>query len=86
MPTVHIPMQWRDLTAGTAQVTVDAANVRQVIHRLEQQFPGISARALRGDTLMPGLSADIDGVMTTRLIAPVQPASEVHFLPALGGG
>jgi len=87
MPTVYIPTPWRDLTGGLARVTVEGTTVREVVDALERQFPGIQQRLCRGDSLAPGLRVAIGDVMTTRgLRATVQPESEVHFLPAIGGG
>ncbi len=87
MPTVFIPPQMRDLTAGAAQITVEAQSVRQAIEVLEARFPGIQARLCKDDELVPGLQASIDQNMTTRsLRTPLGPRSELHFLPAFGGG
>lgn len=87
MPTVFIPPQLRDLTGGTAQVTVEAQTVRQAIEALEIQFPGIKGRLCKDDELAPGLQVSVDQVMTARGIrAPLKPNSELHFLPAFGGG
>jgi molybdopterin synthase sulfur carrier subunit len=87
MPTVFIPPQMRDLTGGAAQVSVEAHSVRQAIEALEARFPGIKARLCQDDELVPGLQASVDQSMTTRsLRTPLRPASELHFLPAFGGG
>ena len=87
MPLVFIPTPLRDLTAGLAEIVVEGSTVRAVVDALEVRYPGIKSRLCRGDALAPGLQVSIDHVMTTRgLRAPVQPESEVHFLPAIGGG
>jgi molybdopterin synthase sulfur carrier subunit len=87
MAIAFIPSQLRDLTAGQAQVEVDAQNVREVIAQLEAAFPGIRDRLCRDDELAPSLQVTIDGVLSHRGIrAKVGPTSEVHFLPAIGGG
>ena len=87
MPIVFIPKPLRDLTGGTAEVTVEGSTVREVIDALDRRFPGIKTRLCRGDSLAPGLQVSIDHVMTTRgLRATVRPESEVHFLPVIGGG
>ena len=87
MPTIFIPAQLREMTGGATQLEVPAANVRQVIAALEERFPGIRARLCQGDAIMPGLAVSIDGNLSAKgLLAPVAPQSEVHFLPALGGG
>ena len=87
MPTVFIPTQLRSLTGDLDHVELEAANVRQVVNELEERFPGIKARLCTGEELSPSLQVSIDGVMSTRgLAAKVKPDSEVHFLPAIGGG
>jgi molybdopterin synthase sulfur carrier subunit len=87
LATVFIPTQLRELTAGVASIEVQATSVRQVVAALEEQFPGISARLCVGDALSPALQVSVDGQMSTRgLTAKVKPKSEVHFVPAIGGG
>lgn len=87
MATAFIPHQLRDLTAGQAQLEVPAGTVREAVEALEQAFPGIKARLCRDDELSPALQVTVDGVLSHRGIrAKVGPTSEVHFLPAIGGG
>jgi molybdopterin synthase sulfur carrier subunit len=87
MPIVFIPTPWRDLTGGLARVEVEGRTVGEVVDALEHQFPGIQQRLCRGASLAPGLQVVIGDAMTLRgLRASVQPESEVHFLPAIGGG
>jgi len=87
VPIVFIPTPWRDLTGGLARVEVEGRTVGEVVEALEHRFPGIQQRLCRGDSLAPGLQVAIGDAMTTRgLRASVQPESEVHFLPAIGGG
>ncbi len=87
MATVYIPHQMRELTGGQSTLEVGAGSVRDVIATLEDQFPGISARLCRDGELAPSLQVTVDGVLSHRGIrATVKPNSEVHFLPAIGGG
>jgi sulfur-carrier protein len=87
MPVVFIPSPLRDVTDGVTEVVVEGATVRAVIDALDRKFPGIKRRLCRGNVLAPGLQVCIDDVTTARgLRARVQPESEVHFLPLLGGG
>ena len=87
MPKIFIPPQMRDLTAGQTEVVIDAETLRQVIAGLEQQFPGIAERLQEDDRIVSGLAVAIDGMVTSRgLLARVKPESEIHFLPAIGGG
>ncbi len=87
MPLVFIPAQLRGLTGGESQIELPAGSVREVVEELEARFPGMKERLCQGDELAPGLQLSIDHVMSSRgLRAKVSPRSEVHFLPAFGGG
>lgn len=87
MATVFIPSQLRDLTGGQQKIEVSAATVREAIDALESAFPGIRRRLCRDDELAPSLQVTIDGILSHRGIrAKLLPTSELHFLPAIGGG
>ena len=87
MAVVFIPAQMRSLSGGVDRVEIEAESVRQVIRALDERFPGIGARLRDGDGLAPGLAVSVDGAFSAKgLYAPVGPTSEVHFLPAIGGG
>ena len=87
MATVYIPFQMRELTNGAERVEVSGDNLRQVIRALGDLYPELAARLSDGDRLTPGLAASIDGAFANRgLLAKVNPTSEVHFMPAIGGG
>ena len=87
MATVHIPTQLRTLSGGVERVEVTGDNLRQIIAALEAAYPGLGSRLLKDDAISPGLAVSIDGAFTNRgLLAKVQPESEIHFLPAIGGG
>ncbi len=87
MPTVWIPSLLRELTGGQETVSVPGKTVRQVIDHLEGTYPGIRARLCEGDRLRPSLSVVVDGQVSRRgLDHPLDEASEVHFVPAVGGG
>lgn len=87
MATVFIPPQMRDLTGGQAELQVSGKNLRQVVEKLNAKFPGLGERIATGDQIAAGLAVSIDGAITSRgLLAAVKPSSEIHILPALGGG
>ena len=89
MPEVWIPTQMLSLTGGQKQIRVPGVTIRQVVNNLELEFPGIKARLYdeeEGD-LLPGIAVVIDGETSQLgLLERVQEDSEVHFLPAIGGG
>ena len=87
MPEVWIPTLMRNLSAGRDRVEVEGANVRQVIENLDTRFPGMKERLMEEGRLMPGISVIVDGQQSQLgLLERLEEASEVHFLPAIGGG
>jgi len=87
MPTVYIPAHLKQLANGQETVDVDGKTIRDVIANLDEKFPGIQTRLCVGDDLRPGLNVAVQGkVSLMGLLQKVQQDSEVHFLPAIGGG
>jgi sulfur-carrier protein len=87
MAIVHIPTQLRSLTEGVERVEVAGATLRQVLDALDMAYPGLSARLQKDGGISPGVAVSIDGAFTNRgLLAQVGAESEIHFLPAIGGG
>jgi molybdopterin synthase sulfur carrier subunit len=87
MPRVFIPPALRTLTSGVGELELAGKTVQQVVDALDARFPGLRQRLCEGDALKPGLAVAVDGqVSSLGLLAKTQPASEVHFLPAIGGG
>ena len=87
MPTVFIPTQFRELTSGVVEVELPASNMRQVVAALEARFPGLGDRICVGEAIAPGLAVWIDGSISSRgLLATVRDDSQIHLLPAFGGG
>ena len=87
MAKIFIPTMLQSLTAGVKQVDLDARNVRQIIERLEELYPGMKDRLVEDGEIRPNLAIAIDGdVAIMGMLEKVGENSEVHFLPALGGG
>ena len=87
MPQVFIPALMRPATGGVDCVTVTGNTVRGVIAALERQYPDLAGRLVEGSSLKPGLSVTVDGHVAARgLFETVHSDSEIHFLPAIGGG
>ena len=89
MPEVWVPPRMQKFTAGQQQVQVAGATVRQVINNLEKEYPGVRDFLIdeMEDDLLPGIAVIIDGETSILgLLDRVQENSEVHFLPAIGGG
>jgi molybdopterin synthase sulfur carrier subunit len=87
MPVVYLPAGLGPVVGGAREVDVPGETVGSVIDALERRFPGLVGKLREGDGLVAGLAVAVDGAFVSRgLLAPVRPESEVHFLPALGGG
>ena len=87
MPKLFIPAQWRDLTNQQTEVKIDASTLQQAISELDRRFPGIHTRLFENDAVRPSIQISVDGSLNSRdLRTPLSPDSEVHFLPAIGGG
>ena len=87
MAKIFIPTMLQSLTAGVKQVDLEARNIRQVIERLDEMYPGIKDRLVEDGEIRPNLAIAIDGdVAIMGLLEKVGENSEVHFVPAIGGG
>ena len=84
-----IPQKLQQLTDGKQQGQGEGTTVRRLINNLEELHPGISEFLCdeMQEDLIPGLAVIIDGeVSLLGMLDKVQETSEVHFLPAIGGG
>ena len=87
MAKIFIPTMLQSLTAGVKQVDLDARNVRQIIERLEELYPGMKDRLVEDGEIRPNLAIAINGdVAIMGMLEKVEENSEVHFVPAIGGG
>ena len=89
MADVWIPTGMQILTDGNQRVQVVGRTVRQIINNLETQYPGHKSRIYdeEEDDLLPGVAVIVDGEASQLgLLERVEEESEVHFLPAIGGG
>ena len=87
MAIVFIPSLMQTLTDGEKQVQVEGSTVRQIINNLDGMYPGVKARLVEDDRVKPNISVAVDGEVTPLgMLEKVGEDSEVHFLPAIGGG
>jgi sulfur-carrier protein len=71
----------KSFTGGEESVEVEAANVRELLARLGESYPGLKPQIDRG------LSVSIDGkIYRDAWFQPITPNSEVYLLPRLAGG
>ena len=87
MAEVWIPALLRDLTGGQERVSAAGETVREVIDALEERYPGMRERLCEDGRLRPNIALVVDGAVSRqRLRQKLGPDSEVHFVPAIGGG
>ncbi|MCC6457481.1 MAG: MoaD/ThiS family protein [Caldilineaceae bacterium] len=84
---VWIPALHRDLTAGAEIVKISGETVGEVVANLDAQFPGLAERLTDNGRIRPYISVAINGTIINRgLHQKLREPSEIHFVPALGGG
>lgn len=87
MAVIFVPAMLREFADGNDRVEVAGATVRDLLDELRRHYPALAARLTYEGRLSDGLAVAVDGVVRSQgLRALVGPQSEVHFLPALGGG
>ena len=88
MAVVFVPSLLRKYTDGAEQVTVPGATLRQLIRNLEEAYPGMRQNLLDDSgQLQAGIAVAIDGETNhLGLLEPISENSEIHFIPAIGGG
>jgi molybdopterin synthase sulfur carrier subunit len=87
MADVFIPTMLQSLSGGVKRVDIEAANVRQVVDKLEELFPGIKERLVEEGQIRPNISVAVDGeIARMGILEKIGQNSEVHFVPAIGGG
>ena len=87
MAIVYIPSLMRGLTGGQQSLNVPGTTVRQIINNLEEACPGMKDRLVDNNRIKTNISVAIDGVVSSMgMLEKVGEGSEVHFLPAIGGG
>lgn len=71
----------QQFAGGQSTVEVDASDFRALVKALDAKYPGL------GPQLKVGLAVAIDGeIFQEPFLEPIQPDSEVFFLPAIEGG
>ena len=91
MAIVSIPSLMRDLTNEKSQVEITGTTIRELLDNMKSEFPGVKERLCHQDDgierISPYIGVYVDGVLIERgMRSPISPNSEVHFLPAMGGG
>jgi len=87
MAIVFIPSLMQKITDGHSEVDIPGSTVRQIVDNLEKEYPGMKERLVDENRIKGSISVAVDGEITTMgMLEKVGETSEVHFLPAIGGG
>ena len=87
MAKVFIPTMLQKMTGGLKQVYFHAKNVRQVVDELDRLYPGMKDRLCEEGDIRSNRAVAVDGeIARMGLLEKVGEDSEVHFVPAIGGG
>ncbi len=77
----------QNVTDGNKTVEVEGSTVRQIVENLARLYPGLKERLVENDQIKSNINVAVDGeVGTMGMLEKVGDNSEVHFLPAIGGG
>lgn len=81
MARVLLVGNFAQLTGGESELEVEAGNVRKLLDELGRRFPALAPH------LEEGIAVAIDGeIYQDAWFAKIEPDSEVHIMPAIGGG
>jgi molybdopterin converting factor small subunit len=87
---VRIPTQLRQLTAGSGEIAVEGATVREALASLDSLHPGIGERLLDDDGSLRRFVnlflADEDVRFLDGLDTPVSAGQTLSVVPAVAGG
>lgn len=87
MPILHVPSQLRRYTDGRNTIEVAGGNVREAIEDATSRYPELREAVVRDGALRPEFALAVDDeIADDGLSARLSAKSEIHLLPALGGG
>ena len=83
MAVVHFSTDQRRHTGGTAEVTVDAANVRGLVRQLSAFYPSLNAHLVETSSTAVAIDGEI---IPDPWLEALTDTSEVHLVRPLVGG
>ena len=89
MAQVWLPRELQPYADGQQIIEIEGSSVRQIVNNLDAEFPGLKDFLYDPDMdqIVGSMAVIIDGETSQLgLLDKVEPDSEVHFLPAIGGG
>ena len=85
MARVEIPGGLRHRIGGRAVLEIEAASIRELLRRLDEQYPGI-AEELKASTRVAIDGELVGEALGDAILEPVGQDSEVIFIQAVAGG
>ena len=90
MPTVRIPTPLRKLTGDLEVVQAAGSNINEVLHSLDQAFPGLKERICDEQGVVRRFVNvfvnDEDIRFLEEGATPVKDSDEISIVPAIAGG
>lgn len=87
---VRIPTPMRSFTSGAAEVHIEAATIRELIDKLEGEYPGMKERICDSDgslRLYVNIYLNDEDIRSMGDIdTPVKDGDSMHIIPAIAGG
>lgn len=83
MAVVHFSTDQRQHTGGIPQVTVEAANVRELVRQLSELYPSLNAHLVETSSTAVAVDGEI---IPDPWLEELTPTSEVHLVRPLAGG
>jgi molybdopterin converting factor small subunit len=86
---VKIPTQLREMTGGAAEVTVEGANVQEVLDGLFEEHPALKDRLVDQNGLRRFVNLYLGGEdvrFLEGLATPIPDGGDLTVLPAVAGG
>jgi molybdopterin synthase sulfur carrier subunit len=87
--TVRIPTPLRPITAGQAEVKIEAATVGEVLMKMDSQFKGFGDRVLDGKSVKRFINVYVneDNIRDKKeLETEVRNGDTISILPSIAGG
>ncbi|MBK5293405.1 MAG: MoaD/ThiS family protein [Acidobacteriia bacterium] len=84
---VNIPGPLRSYTRNASQVSAEGATLEDLLHNLDEQFPGMRFRMIdEQDRIRPHIKLFVNTDLTTTLQQRLAAGDEIHIICALSGG
>jgi len=85
MPTIKLYANLRRL-AGTKEVTIKGASVREIVFELVKRNPSLEGAILAQGEVRPHVIIMINGLNATEMKAPVNENDVIAIFPPIAGG